>query len=681
MNDRLALVASCVVFMLHAQDIVAQVPKEQLSVPPSDAVRFVIVSPAGKHGTSAMWRTADGRFVVRESRMLRGMVWELDETIHLGPSGRPDHIVVRGITPEGDAAETFVIAEGIATWVTPIDSGSARYDGRSYYANHGGTMVGAGRFVEALYNSPAQTMSLLPNGTARLAKLAELTVGEGAARKFLTAYGIEGLSFSPIPIWMDGERFFGFVAGIGLLPEGYDGVFGSLQKAQDDALAEHAVTLVRRFGQLPPTPVAFTHVKLFDAERGRFVDDQTVVVDSGRITAVGNAGSIEVPAEARVIGGAGKSLVPGLWDAHRHAVDMTHGPLLLASGMTSARDPGSSPEQAVARSARIARGELLFPTLYSSLMIDAPGPLQAQHAVTVASADEAVAAVRSAHERGFSGIKLYSSIKPEWLPSAIAEAKRLGLHVHGHVPATMRPLDAIRAGYDEITHINMVMMQALPDDVVDQSNTTQRFEGPGRHAKDIDFATEPMKSLIAEMAARRIIVDPTLVAFEDLYVPERGDLAPAYAPFAGMLPTLIERDLRGGGHQVPEGLTRADYRASFGRMVELVSVLHGAGVPIVAGTDRDLGLELVRELELYVQAGLTPAEALQTATIAPARLVKADALTGSIAVGKEADLVLVDGDPSSDIGALRRTVWVMSDGRLMNADELREAAGFARPSK
>jgi imidazolonepropionase-like amidohydrolase len=115
-------------------------------------------------------------------------------------------------------------------------------------------------------------------------------------------------------------------------------------------------------------------------------------------------------------------------------------------------------------------------------------------------------------------------------------------------------------------------------------------------------------------------------------------------------------------------------------MVALLSALHKAGVPIVAGTD-GLGLELIRELELYVQAGLTPAEALQTATIAPARLVKADGVTGSIAVGKEADLVLVDGDPSQRIGDLRRTQWVMSDGKLMNADALREAAGFSPQPK
>lgn len=113
----------------------------------------------------------------------------------------------------------------------------------------------------------------------------------------------------------------------------------------------------------------------------------------------------------------------------------------------------------------------------------------------------------------------------------------------------------------------------------------------------------------------------------------------------------------------------------------LLAALHRANISLVAGTDGS-GLEIVRELELYVEAGRTPAEALQTATINPARLVNAAASTGSIALGEKADVVLVDGDPGRHIGVLRHTVWLMSEGRLMNADELRAAAGFTgRPHK
>ena len=115
-------------------------------------------------------------------------------------------------------------------------------------------------------------------------------------------------------------------------------------------------------------------------------------------------------------------------------------------------------------------------------------------------------------------------------------------------------------------------------------------------------------------------------------------------------------------------------------MAEYVTKLRRAGVLIVAGTDGQ-GMELVRELELYVKGGMTPAEALATATLAPARNVKADKRTGSIAVGKEADLLLVDGDPSQRIGDLRHVDQVMSDGVLMDGDALRAEAGFSGRAK
>src|SRR5262249_4704597 len=156
-------------------------------------------------------------------------------------------------------------------------------------------------------------------------------------------------------------------------------------------------------------------------------------------------------------------------------------------------DPGSPVESTLSRKDRIRKGELLFPMVYPSVLIDGKGPLAAQVAVAVDSAESAIAAVRMAKEKGFTGVKFYGSMKPDWLTAAVAEAKKLGLHVHGHVPAGMRPTEAIAAGYDEITHINMAMMQAMPDDVVKVSNGIQRFEGPGRYARNVDIGAEPIK--------------------------------------------------------------------------------------------------------------------------------------------------------------------------------------------
>ncbi len=678
MRTRVMMLAcAAVAASLMAGAASAQVPKEQLLVPPADAQKYKLVSAAGEHGSAAVWRLADGSFAVRESMNLRGQIFEQDEVIHSGANGQPDRIVIRGYTPSGDSAETFAITNGVARWTSPIDKGEAKYDGKAQYSSFGGPFAANAYAVEAIMKAPGRQIALLPGGVARLEKLVDVAVGSGATAKTVTVWTLEGVSTEPVPVVMNADgTFFGFVGGIALLPEAYTGDMLKLQKAQIDALAARNPAFKARFGTVSPVPVAFTHVKLFDAVSAKFVDDQTVVADKGKIVAVGAAATVKVPTNAKVIDGTGKTLSPGIWDAHMHVGSDLQGLQLLSQGETSARNPGADIQPTVLRNQQIAAGKLLFPTVYSSVLIDGKGPLQAQGGISVSSSEEAVAAVRRAKDNGFTAVKFYTSMKPEWLWAGIKEAKKLGLHVHGHIPATLRATDVIAGGYDEITHINFVMMQALPDSVVNISNGIERFNGPGKYAKDVDLNAEPMKSLIKLMAAKQTVVDPTISTFESLYVPENGDLSPSYAPYVGTLPPAVERGFRAGGFQPPAGVTRADWRASFAKLVALVKALHDAGVPIVAGTDGG-GLEIVRELELYVQAGFTPGEALQTATIVPARLVGADTATGSVTVGKEADLVLVDGDASKDIGAMRRTLWVMSDGALMNADELRQAAGFA----
>ncbi len=172
-------------------------------------------------------------------------------------------------------------------------------------------------------------------------------------------------------------------------------------------------------------------------------------------------------------------------------------------------------------------------------------------------------------------------------------------------------------------------------------------------------------------------MDPTIAIFESSFLGgDKPTLPPAFRPYAGTLPAVFERSLAEGGYPLFGDVTRADFRASYARMLELIAQLHEAGVPIIAGTD-GWGLELVREIELYEEAGLSKAEALKTATINPAKLVGIDSRTGSISVGKEADMILVDDDVSQDLGALRRVLTVISDGYVMDGDALRKAAGFS----
>lgn len=652
------------------------VPASELAVAPADAETFVIVSSAGQHGRSARWRDAEGRWHYRESLNLRGQLFEQDAAVVTDPQGVQTAITIRGFSPTGDSAESFSVSDGMARWTSQVDRGEAAFDPARLYSTFGGPFLLSADFAERLVADPDHQIDLLPGGRARMTPLTTLRIGSGASAKEVQAWAITGTGLAPFPIWMDGNRFFAAMVGLSIMPEAYLADRERMQAAQDEALAGYNASFVERFGQMPATPVAFEHVRLFDAINGVWRDDQTVVATGKYISASGPAASTPVPADARRIDGAGRTLVPGLWDAHMHFGQDSTGPMLLSMGVTNARDPGADVTPALARLQRIATGQLLAPTVFTSVLIDGAGPLAAQGGVTVTSSEETVAAVSRAHDAGFKAIKFYTSMQPDWLRAGIAEAHRLGMHVHGHVPATMRAMDAIEAGYDEITHINFIAMQAMPDSVINVSNGFARFEGPGRYARGIDLSAEPMTTLLQTMADRRVVSDPTLVAFEGLLADEQGKMARSYVAFEGTLPPLFERGLRGGGFAPPADLTRADYQASFAKLVELVGRMQRAGVLIVAGTDGS-GLELVHELELYVEAGMSPAEALTAATIRPARLVGADQSTGSITVGKEADLVLVEGDPSQRIGDLRHTLWVMNDGKLIDANALREAVGFS----
>ena len=650
---------------------------KSLATPPADAEVYAIVSSAGTHGYSDRWITRDGRHISRETWNLRGQKFDLDTIQTFGADGMPATIQVHGTTPSGDCGETFVVNKGHATWKSPIDTGKAAYTAPAWYLAYGGTMTESVEFYEALLKAPDHSLNLLPGGKAHAEKLTDLSVGDGPLQKTVTAYAITGVSNTPFAVWMTQDgHFFGSAGGLSLLPKGYEGAMKALTDAQTAALGQQAKDIAHKFLKAPGATIAFVHVETFDADHQQFLKDQTVVVADGKITAAGAYETTSVPADAQVIAGAGLTLVPGLWDSHQHVGDDFSGPSLLSQGVTSARDPGNNNDLTIDRARRRAAGDLLMPKVYASSPIDGKGPNSAQLGTVVATEAEGIAAVDKAKADGFVAVKFYGSLPKDYVKPLAAEAHKLGLHVHGHVPAGMRPSEAIADGYDEITHIYFVMMEAMPDSVVAKSNGIARLEGMGMYAKDVDLNASPMKSLIAEMGEKKITSDPTLVVVEAELASENGEMSPAYAPFAGTLPPATERGFRAGGLQVASGYTRADYRAGFKKLEALVMAMHKAGVPIVAGTDGS-GLELIRELELYVEAGFTPAEALETATLNAARLQHAEASVGSIAVGKTADLVLVEGDPSQHIGDLRHTRMVMMDGIPMDADALRTVSGFS----
>jgi imidazolonepropionase-like amidohydrolase len=415
------------------------------------------------------------------------------------------------------------------------------------------------------------------------------------------------------------------------------------------------------------------HARLFVAESATVRPRTTVVVIGSRIADVGPDESVRVPAGAQVIDAAGKLLLPGLWDMHVHIAPGEDGLLHIAAGVTSARDLGNDTVITPRLQRRIAADSLIGPRLSLAGLIDGSGPYQVPIGVLADDSAAARHAVDWYAAHGYEQIKIYSSLKPELVPVVIAAAHSKGLRVSGHVPAFMRAGEVVRLGFDEIQHANMLMLNFM--DSVRDTRSMARFTAVAQHAAELDFGSARFRKFIGLLQARRTVIDPTLDIFEDLFTARPGRVAPSEVAIAERVPPQVRRSFLTGGLPVPPGMDDR-YRASFDALLKLVRTLYQTGVPVVAGTDAGpVGFALQHELELYARAGIPAPRVLQLATLGAARVMRHEDERGSVAAGKLADLVLVDGDPTRRIGDIRRTVLVVKNGVMYRPGELYRALG------
>ena len=232
-----------------------------------------------------------------------------------------------------------------------------RYSSRAFYLSQGGPIETTAWFLETLLAAPDQSLDLLPSGKARATRLTDLEVGSGASRQTITLWSVTGISNSPLQIWSDAKnKFFALTVGLAWLPEAYVDEQSKIEAAQAKAMAAQAPALLKSLVTVPTQPVAFTGVRLFDADGLRFLPDQTVVVDRGidrgRRPARARRGAGRRAGDRRARQDAG----PGLWDCHMHVGDDFTGVQELSLGVTSIRDPGNDDARTIDRRKRIDGG-------------------------------------------------------------------------------------------------------------------------------------------------------------------------------------------------------------------------------------------------------------------------------------------------------------------------------------
>lgn len=594
----------------------------------------------------------------------RGRGPKLASRFKLDADGLPISVETTGNDyMKGPVTETLKVVDGVARWQSAAESGERKLAGRAFYVSIYGPPEELALLAQALLKSPDKRLPLLPEGEAAIARTGELSIKNGEKKRRVISFEISGLGFTPYTIWLDEDNsFFATVSSwMAFIRDGWEASVPLLLKKQDEIEAGRTLRLAQTLARKPNTPLAFTNARLFDTETGRTLSNMTVLIEGNRIKSTGEGNQLKLPKNTEIVDARGRTLLPGLWDMHVH-IGPNDGLMHLAAGVTSVRDLANDIDTLQTLKRKIDANEELGPRILMSGFMDGRGPYAGPTKVFVDNEEEARTAIDNYAKLGYSGIKIYSSIKTELVPKIIELAHAKGLRVSGHVPAFMTAEQFVQAGADELQHVNFVFLNFLFDDVKD-TRTPARFTSVADRAATIDLRSERVTSFVKLLKEKKTVVDPTVGIFEGMFVDRPGKMSVSFATIGDRLPPQVRRGLFAGGLPVPEGKDER-YRESAKALLRMIKLLYDAGVPIVAGTDSLAGFALHRELELYVEAGIPPAEVLKIATIGAARVMKREADLGSIAPGKLADLILVDGNPAEQISDIRRVALVVKDGNV-----------------
>ncbi|HWX92943.1 MAG TPA: amidohydrolase family protein [Terriglobales bacterium] len=525
------------------------------------------------------------------------------------------------------------------------------------------------------HGSPA-TLKTFPSGEVRIQDRGSDEVQIDGHSRRLERYSVSGLIWGRETLWLDPEKNLAAVVTTDAEFDHFEAVRGGFEpalptlvaRAGSDEMAALA-EISKHFHGRNPGKLAFKGATLIDGTGGAPIPNAVVVVDGDRIVAAGPAKRVRIPHHVTVVDAKGKTILPGLWDMHAHFEQVEWGPIYLAAGVTSVRDCGNEFEFITAVRDALRDGHGLGPRLLLAGVVDGSGPA-AIGVQRVDNPQQAEQWVQRYHDAGFQQVKIYSSMTRDNVAAVAVAAHRLGMTVTGHIPEGMTGFQGVEAGMDQINHIQFIadMLQPVAKST-DKTTRLQRLQAVAA----VDLNAETSHKAIAFLKAHGTVVDPTMALME-VYAASPDHPVESFEPgVKKVAPELAAEFVENA--QSPEVVEAS--RRAFAKLLEIVGALHLAGVPVVAGTDQAVpGHSLHREIELYVEAGMTPLEAIQAATIVPARVMGLDNELGTIEVGKKADLIVLGANPLDSIHNLRKVEKVVSGGILYDPAPLWESVGF-----
>ncbi|MEZ0471015.1 amidohydrolase family protein [Luteimonas salinilitoris] len=618
----------------------------------------------------------DGEYRAEYKYSDRGRGEALVATWRLDDSGLPVDYRVEGHDYMKTAVdERFGTGDGVAHWRSGSGRGSAPLGPRAFYVPEYAPPELTAVLARALLKAPGRRIPLLPSGEARLEDAGELSLEFDGTSRRIHQYRISGLGFAPVPVWLDehGDTVAIVTGWLSAIAPGWEPAYERLLSEQRAADEAAAAQLARRLTHRRGADLLIRDVRLFDPRDLSVTPASSVLVHGERIVRVAPGGDITPPPGVEIVEGRGRFLMPGLWDNHQHFSDST-GILDLISGVTTARDLANDNEALMARVERIDAGLELGPRVLRAGIIDGPGPFAGPTPMLAEDATRAIEIVDWYADHGYGQIKIYSSLDPSLVGVVADRAHARGLRVSGHVPAGMSARQFVAAGADELQHINFLVLDLLSDRVTETRNMN-RFTEVAAHARAYPPDHPQVRELLDILRRHGTVLDPTLNIYESMFGADSAAPPPALAKVVGRFPPQVARQQKSRALEVPEG-EEAAYAQALPALMALLRAAHEAGIPIVAGTDSLAGYSLQHELELYARAGIAPSEVLRIATLAPAEVMGRTDDLGALAPGRYADMLLIDGDPSRDIGDIRRIDAVFKGGDRYDPAELERALGI-----
>jgi imidazolonepropionase-like amidohydrolase len=593
----------------------------------------------------------------------------LVEAISLDADGLPLSWTIDGASTFGNPiAERYEYMDDQASWTDATGSDEAMPLNPAFYVPQDSSPYWLAIAARALMDAEDHTLSALPGGELRLSEVDTLTVSDGTDSRDVTVYALSGTSLNPTYFIMSGRAFFALITPrFAILEEGFEAEDERLRALAAEYGANRFEEIQSRVTHDYDAPVRIRNVRVFDPAAQALGAPVSVVVEDGRIAAI-DALSVATGAGEVEIDGAGGSLIPGMFEMHGHMGE-TSAFLNIAAGVTSVRDMGNNNEVLGALIDRIESGQLAGPRVFRSGFIEGRSPFNSNNGILVETEAEAVAAVETYAASGdFFQIKIYNSMNPEWIPAVIEAARANNLHVAGHIPAFTNANAMIAAGYDELTHINQIMLGWVLEEGED-TRSLLRLTAL-RRLPDLDLESEAVQATINAMVENNVAVDPTLAIHEALLLSRNGTLSPGTVDYVDHMPVGVQRSARSAWADISSPEDDVAYRGAYDQILATLRMMRERGVFMVPGTDLGGSFAYHRELELYQEIGMTAPEILGWATQGMADYLDAGDELGSIEPGKYADFFLVPGDPTQDLAEIKRIALVSANGTFYFPSEI-----------